>query len=292
MVVRLEKQEAVLPLRSVAREFGIDADSYDGQVLKLIELALNYVTVLRIGDKLPSELYGGQASWEPSQQDQRSATSRVQQNLVRCVFSRIGISATVKGGEVPGWQEDPANRALLNKAVAGAVQLIEGSDEGEINVRVQSLSEEMAYIECMRRTLILGITGLCEKLLRIDLAQVPTSRQETVKQVQTLGRRGLTEIQRRFDAVDVGLDDILALVRDLPSAVTWLRDQRNWLFRTNHAWGPVFTEWANAPRQFDDFLWKVVERTYFFLAPRFMSVQEWTIRDGRSKPDTMRADTW
>ena len=292
MVVQLEKQEAVLPLRSVAREFGINAESYDGQMLKLIELALNYVTVLRFGDKLPSELYGGEASWEPSQQDQRSATSRVRQNLIRCVFARMGNCATVKGGEVPGWEEDPANRALLNKALAGAAKLIEGSDEGEINARVQSLSGEMAYIECMRRTLIVGITGLCEKLLRIDLAQVPTSRQDTVKQVQALGRRGLTGISRRFDAVDIGLDDTLALVRDLASAVAWLRDQRNWLFRTNHAWGPVFADWASAPRQFDDFLWKVVERTYFFLAPRFMSVQEWIIKDARSKPGAMRADMW
>ena len=292
MVVQLESQEAVLPLRSVAREFGLDPESPDGQMLQLIEQALNYVAVLRCGDKLPSELYGGQASWEPTRLDQRNADSRVRQNLVRCVLARSGESATIKGGDAPGWEEEPSNRALLKKAIAGAASLIEGTNEEEITTRVGTLSEEMAYIECMRRILYLGISGLCEKLLRIDLAPVPVSRQDTVKQVQTLGRRGLGEITLRFDTVDGGLDDILAMLRDPPPAIASLRDQRNWMFRTNHAWGAVFADWANAPRHFDDFLWKVVERTYFFLAPRFMSVQEWSIKGAASKQEGAPVKVW
>ena len=117
-----------------------------------------------------------------------------------------------------------------------------------------------------------------EKLLRIPIGEVPVSRQETVKQVQALARRGLKEIMSRFDEVDVRLDDILAMLRDLPTAVAWLRRQRDWFFRTNHAWGAVFADWVSAPSHFDEFLLKVIERTYVFLAPRFMSFQEWTIR--------------
>ena len=56
MVVQLEGQEAVLPLRSVAREFGIEPESADGQMLGLIEQALDFVVAIRLGDKLPSEL--------------------------------------------------------------------------------------------------------------------------------------------------------------------------------------------------------------------------------------------
>jgi hypothetical protein len=292
MVVQLDNQEAVLPLRSVAREFHVDDESPDGQMLKLIEQALNYVAFLRLGDKLPSELSGGQASWEPGEQDRRIAASRVRQNLVRCVFARTGNSATVTRGEAPGWEEEPANRALLKQTITGAATLVEGSDEAEIAARIITLNGEMAYIECMRRTLIRGIMGLQEKLLRIDLSQVPSARHDTVQQVQRLGRRGLTEITHRFDAVDVRLDDVLALVRDLPQAVAWLRSQRDWLFRTNHAWSAVFADWATASSHFDDFLWKVVERTYSFLAPRFMSVQEWAIRDASPKQEDARAQIW
>ncbi len=150
----------------------------------------------------------------------------------------------------------------------------------------------MAYIECMRRTLLRGINGPREKLFRIKLGEVPLARQETVKQVQTLAKRGLTDITNRFDAVDQRLDDVLAMVRDLPPAVAWLRAQRDWQFRTNTAWTPVFTDWAGATSNFDDFLWKIIERTYTFLAPRFMSFQDWNIRDTRVKQDALRTDTW
>jgi hypothetical protein len=292
MVVRLESHEAVLPLRSVAREFGVTPESGDGQMLTLIEQALDYVVSLRLGDKLPSELNGGAASWEPTEQDRRTAASRVRHNLVRCVFARIGRAVAIKGGAATGWEDEPNNRTLLLEAVDGAASLIESAEAGEITSRLSALNEEMACIEYMRRTLIRNIDGLRDKLLRIDVTQVPTSRQDTVKQVQALTRRGLTEITNRFDEVDLRLDEILAMLSDLPAAVAWLRRQRDWLFRTNHAWGAVFADWASAPSHFDDFLWKVVERTYLFLAPRFMSFQEWTVRDARHKAEAMRVKVW
>ncbi len=200
-------------------------------------------------------------------------------------------TVAIKGGAVPGWEEDTQNRVLLQQAINGAASQIEGTSEREIEARVDTLSNEMAYIECMRRTLVRGIQGPQEKLLRIKLGEAPISRQETVKQVQLLAKRGLTEITARFDAVDQRLDDVLAMVRDLDPAVAWLRAQRDWLFRTNHAWTPVFTDWASAPSNFDDFLWKVIERTYAFLAPRFMTFQEWNIRDTRVV-EALKTDTW
>jgi hypothetical protein len=292
MVVQLDSQDAVLPLRSVAREFNLEPDSGDGRMLGLIEQALDFVVSVRLGDKLPSELQGGEASWEPSAQDRRVAASLVWHGFVRCVFARMHKTVSINGGAVPGWEEDGQSRLVLQQAISGAAALIEGTDDGEIESRVETLSGEMAYIECMQRTLVRGISGPREKLLRIKMAEVPLTRQETVKQVQTLARRGLVEITNRFDAVDQRMDDVLAMVRDLPPAVSWLRAQRDWLFRTNHAWTPVFTDWASASSDFDDFLWKVVERTYTFLAPRFMSFKEWNIRGGRATQAATRADHW
>ena len=74
--------------------------------------------------------------------------------------------------------------------------------------------------------------------------------------------------------------------------VAWLRRQRDWLFRTNHAWEPVFNDWGNAPNNFDDFYWKVVERSYSFLAPRFMSYQEWTSTIAKPKKEDMKVKVW
>jgi len=292
MVVQLESQEAVLPLRSVAREFGVDPASADGQMLTLIEQALDFVVALRLGDKLPSELNGGESSWTPSEQDRKVATSRVWHDLVRCVFARMGQIVTISGAGAPGWEDTAANQQWLRKAIDAAVTLLGGPDAMEVAVRAALVSEELACIETMRRILMRGMAGPQEKLLRIQASRLSVSRRDTMKQVQGLARRGLKQVTSRFDKVDACLDDILAMLRDTPAAIAWLRHQRDWLFRTKRAWEPVFADWANAPSDFDESVWKVVERTYSFLAPRFMSFQEWTIMDAKSRREVKQATVW
>ena len=180
----------------------------------------------------------------------------------------------------------------MQQAIAGAATLLEGVDEAEVKERVASMCEEMAYIEAMRRALAKGITTMKEKLLHMPPGEIPMSQQETVKQVQSLARQGFKEIMGRFDEVDIRLDDMLAILRDIPTVVAGMRRQRDWLFRTNRAWAPVFTDWSNAPKHFDEFLLKVIERSYLFLAPRFMSYREWTLVDARIKQSAVKAKVW
>ncbi len=292
MVVQLEAHEAVLPLRSLAREFKIDPASADGQMLKLIEQALDFVVALKLGDRLPSELNGGQASWSPSEQDRKVAASKVRLNLVRCVFARQGQAMPLEGAATPGWEVSAANQALLKQAIEGAAAQLDGPDTAEVTSRVGSISDEMACIETMRRTLSRGIARPQEKLLRLSPNEIPASRRDTVKQVQALTRRGLKDVTQRFDEVDARLDNVLAMLRDPDTAIAWLRAQRDWFFRTNHAWEPVFNDWANAPSSFDEFYWKVVERSYSFLAPRFMSFQEWTSVLSRPRQEEIKVKVW
>jgi len=292
MVIQLEKQDAILPLRSVAREFKVPPESADGQMLDMIEQALDFVVSIRLGDKFPSELNGGVASWQPNEQDRLIASSKMRHNLVRGVSARTGKKVVIDGGVTPGWELAPKNRVLLQDAIDGAATLIDGTTPAEITTRLAAISEEMAYIENMRRTLTKGIAGMRDKLLRVQMDQVGSSRQDTVKQVQTLAKRGVGEISTRFNDVDVRLDDILGMLRDTPAAVAWIRRQRDWFVRTNQAWGPVLGAWNSAPTHFDDFLWKIIEQTYAFLAPRFMPFQEWLSAEAKMKKDKVHAKVW
>ncbi len=292
MVVQIESHEAVLPLKSLAREFKIEPESPDGQMLGLIEQALDFVVAIRLGDTLPSEVNGGEASWTPTDQDRKVAASKVAYNLVRCVFVRMGQPVPPGISPSPGWEESAANQVLVKKAVDGAVAQLGVSDASEVKARVAAIGEEMACIETMRRTLMRGIARPQEKLFRLQMNEVPVSRRDTVKQVQALTKRGLKDITHRFDDVDAWLDDLLGLLRDPEAAVAWLRRQRDWFFRTNTAWEPIFADWGNAPTSFDDFYWKVVERTYSFLAPRFMSFQEWTSIIVKPKKEDMKVKVW
>jgi hypothetical protein len=292
MVILLEKQEAVLPLRSIAREFRVDPESPDGKMLELIEQALDFVVSIRLGDKLPSELFGGEASWEPNDNDRVAASSRVRHNLVRCMLARMGRSDTISGAGAPGWEEQPQNQELLRQAIAAAATELDGTDAADVMARVALLSAEVAYIESMRRLNSRGIGAMREKLLGFSLGQVPTSRRDTFKQVQALSRRGLDQISTRFDDVDVRLDDVLVIMRDVPAAVGWLRHQRDLLFRINYAWAGVFADWERAPKHYNDFFAKAVERTYLFLAPRFMTFQEWATQESRQKQEPVQTRVW
>jgi hypothetical protein len=53
-----------------------------------------------------------------------------------------------------------------------------------------------------------------------------------------------------------------------------------------------FADWAAASKHYDDFVLKVIERTYHFPAPQFMSFREWTTADSRMKKSKLRATTW
>jgi hypothetical protein len=292
MVVQLDGHDAVLPLRAVAREFRVDPESADGKMLTLIEQALEFVVSLRFGDKLPSELYGGEASWEPTEADRRIAASRVRYSLVRCVFAPSSKSTSVSGGGAPGWEDEPKNRALLKQAITDAASLLDGSDEAEVTTRVASTCEEMAYIETMRRALGRGVNILREKLLHLPTDELPVSRREIINQVQTLARAGIKQIMGRFEEADARLEDVLALLRDLPAAIAGLHRQRDWLFRTNLAWSTVFADWEAAPKHFDEFVMKAVERTYIFLAPRFMTFQEWNATAVKLQATKIKAKVW
>ena len=291
MVVQIDGQETVLPLRSLAREFHIDPASADGQMLELIEQALDFVVAIKLGDKLPSELAGGEASWQPNKQDRLVAASRMRHHLLVCVFARLGKADPSHNGDLPGWENEPANRELLEAAIAGAAAEIEGVDIAEVNARLASSCEEMAYIESMHRSLTHGLGMMNEKLIH-NHDQVPAVHQEVIKQVQALGRLGMNEIMRHFEEVDARAADVVAMLRDMPAATAWLHRQRDWLYRTNRAWDPVFKDWARAPKHFDDFFLSVVERTYGFLAPRFMSFQDWTIKETRLNKAKIRATVW
>jgi hypothetical protein len=291
MVIRLDGQTAVLPLRSLAREFGLADDSPDGKMLRQIEQALDYVVAVKIGDTLPPEL-SGVASWEPTDHDRQVASSLMWHSVVRCVFARCGREYTIQGGAKPGWETDPANLALAREAIHDAMRILGCHDEEETREKVAELIVQLAYIEALRRMLNRGIAWVTEKLIHRPAGDIASSRAETLKQVKILARRGIEDINRRFDEIDTALDNVLAMLEDIEVTTGDLQRRRDWLYRTNHAWTPMFTEWANAPNHFDEFLWKAVERSYQFLAPRYMPYKEWSLSLSDFKSKTPQIQVW
>ncbi|MEJ1976238.1 MAG: hypothetical protein WDN49_09160 [Acetobacteraceae bacterium] len=82
VTVNLGEREASIPLDSLRREFAIADNSADGRMLDLIGTALDFVTSLQPGDKLPTEIRTGEASWRPGANHLRVATARLHLRFV------------------------------------------------------------------------------------------------------------------------------------------------------------------------------------------------------------------
>ena len=78
-------------------------------------------------------------------------------------------------------------------------------------------------------------------------------------------------------------------LRNIDSQRSLIRSSRDWLYRLSRAWEPILQDWEEAAGLPEAELWQLIERTYRFLAPRYMPVQEWQAfvsgqRHGRAKP--------
>lgn len=296
LAIQLDGSEAVVPLVAVLKLFSISPDSADGQMLHLIGRSLKFVSCLKLGDPLPAEVLTGDASWQPSDYHRQIASARLQLQLVNWL-----------GGGADGQQitshmlvvsiDDPSIRPRVQAALrqAASALAIEGGGEA-VAALIEQLAVELAYIEALRERLLARVQGLVRRLNRFaqDGTAISPARRETLLQVSRLAALGLAQIAAKFDEIDTQTGEIISALQNLERQRSFLRPSRDWLFSTQIAWDPVLQEWEVAPASLAaDRIWKVLERLYRFLAPRYMAVQEW--QNALASPvnlDRTRPLTW
>ena len=120
------------------------------------------------------------------------------------------------------------------------------------------------------------------------------SHLETLTQVRRLTSAALKQIGHRFDELDAQTGEVMAALRNTDSQRTFIRSNRDWLYRAQRAWQSLLKEWDVAGIGFDEGILLLLNRSYQFLAPRFMPVTEWTslLRPAKSKKDATRQMVW
>lgn len=276
MVVMLGEREAALPLRALQREFAIADDSADGRMLALIAAALDFVTALRPGDKLPPEVLSGEASWEPGPQHLRLAGARLRLRLVAWLKGSGDDHSTAEPRAVLAAADDPALRQQVQEAFQRAAEELKLPRAAALEPMLEALAQELAYVEALRERLLRPIQSMLQKLTRMtqgwrgDVAEL-----EKLTHVRRLNGVALRRIGGRFEELDAQTGEILAVLRNLESQRAFIRTNRDWLYRTQRAWQPLLLEWDGVGFSYDEHTRGTVERTYRFLAPRFMPVTEW-----------------
>jgi hypothetical protein len=241
MVVSLGTEQAVLPLAALRREFGIAEDSEDGRMLALIEQALDYVAGIKPGEALPPEVLG----------DAGGALS-------------------------PGFE--PSSEHQRRAALRVQAALGDGAERGEaVSPRAAAIAMgELAAVECLRTTLIERVAAFRERAMALARAHPGASHHAlAASQVARLARGADAKLGERFTALD--RVNTTTLLRRPNSVLPAMQAGREVLHRNRVAWTPTLDAWERA-RATGSGDWKLVERTYRFLAPRYMSTTEWCAR--------------
>ncbi len=299
MVVDLGGREAALPLGALQRELAIPDDSPDGRMLGLIVEALDYVAGVQPGDPLPREVLTGEASWQPRTAHRERALARLRLQLVGWLGSETG-NATLSAHtlSVDRLEQDGRLRAHLTAAFTRAASLLDLAGAEAVVALLEGVGEELAYIEALRDLLLARVQALAARLdgfarrrLRGDV-----SRLDSLAQVFRLTGIALRQIGDKFAELDAQTGEIIATLRNVEGQRIFIRSHRNWLHRSRLAWDPILHAWEAASDRADDGFWLLVARTYQFLAPRFMPVQEWQLfnaaRGGRRQAGTRPVLQW
>jgi hypothetical protein len=274
MVVLLGEREAVMPLRSLQAEFDIDDESADGEMLALIAGALDFVTGLRLGDKLPAEVLSGKASWQPDPAHLRLAGARLRLQLVGWLTAGTApAGADLAPDHLLHAEDDPAVRQRIQEAFDRAAAELGLPDKAAVVRLVENLAEELAFIEALRDRLLRRVTLMTAKIKRFACAsRRDGTPMETQTQVRRLAAEALRQIGRRFEELDAQTGEVMSALRNADSQRAFIRSNRDWLYRSLRAWEPILGEWDKVE---DECPRGLLPRTYRFLAPRFMSVTEW-----------------
>ena len=289
MAMPLGEREAQLPLGALRREFGIEDDSPDGRMLDLIGSALDYVPSLAPGDKLPSEVLTGEASWRPSPKHVRLATTRIRLNLVAWL-SPHSRWAVAQRDEITLLRlaDDTALKEEVAALAIPAAQRLELRDAANVLRLLDEMAHEMAYIEALRHRLLERVEGLCRRMAGILLArrQMAAVPSDTLGQVHRLALLAYKQLRDRFEDVDAQTGEFSTLMRNVESQRQFIRSNRDWLYRNQRIWDALLGQWEQSGDAVDEIA-ALLAKTYQFLAPRFMPTTQWqTTKQDRSAART------
>ena len=276
MVVPLGDGIAALPIRSLQREFGIEDTSPDGRMLGLIADSLDFVSCLTLGDPLPSEVLTGRASWQPAAKHQQMAVARLRLQLLTWLDPAEAAAFDGQPPPLERLETDPALRAAVQRAFERAAVELNLSGPNEVMTLVAEIAEELSYIEALRETFLRRVQSMVARLDGLSTgAIVNVDRASALTRIRKLAHAAVALIGGRFVEVDAQTSEVLSTLRNADSHRTFIRAHRDWLYRSSRAWEQILLEWDTAMPGLDESTWARLNRTYQFLAPRFMPVQEW-----------------
>jgi hypothetical protein len=250
-------------------------------MLGRIAQGLEFVTGLRIGDRLPSEILTGEASWTADESHRDRAMARLDLQLIAWMSELPG------GGSGPDTRS--ATREILGRAgqlpmspdyLAAGLRRLSAQTPGltpeETLDRIRRVADAYAHIDALRDQLLRGARQLGAVLDRLARgSRGDTTHKELLMQVRRLAATGVADLEQRFAAADHCVADMRAIAGAPDGVIAAIRRSRDALYVRARAWEPYTAEWATIEAGPNARTWHLAHDTYRFLAPRFMTTVEW-----------------
>lgn len=137
--------------------------------------------------------------------------------------------------------------------------------------------EALSLVENLRSTLIERVAGFRDHTAALARAHRGESQRAlAAAQIARLARVAQARLGERFAALDAA--DPGQLVAGPETVLPALEAGCDVLHRNRLAWTPTLDAWERLPGGAVLGDWTLLERTYRFLAPRYMSTREWQAR--------------
>ncbi len=290
--MELDHLEAELPFRGIVRELSLTEDSRDYAMLEIIGKSLNFVPKILIGDPVPGEVYGGEASWELSHEHRIRARTRVSMNLLLCV-SEDGTSDSPTD-DIETLLEEPEFRDRLRTAYGDVAESLglDRSESEHVAAMADQLSEEMAYIEALYD--IFQDMRIIEDRLKQLGSVYQRSRmvKDNIDQARRLLAIPMDQYKSDFEKVFLHTCDILVMLNDLEPQIAFIRAMRNDLHPRFWAWAPLMKKWRELSVGRSSTSNELVRETCQFLAQRFLPERDWGLYTKDSNDNRKSESIW
>ena len=274
-VMNLGGEEVILPFRGIRREFKIEEETPDDEMLELISNGLDYVKALMPGDELPPELLTGEASWEISDTHRQIAKQRISMQLVSWMSGEENLISDPE--QLIQIADDPGVKEKINNAFNQAAEEIDADDANMVVDLIEELAEELAYIETLREQ-FRSVLQMQEKIWSVRKGASKVRRiLDTVSSVAKLLAVAVDEFGEEFDRADGQTGEIISVLKNIGTQKDYIRSVRNSVYRRLVAWDKLLRGWEREPGRVIETVPDLLRETYQFLAPRYMQTDDWLL---------------
>ncbi|MEA1676898.1 hypothetical protein [Nitrospirillum sp. BR 11163] len=267
--VDLGDARGAIPLRQVAQMFSISPESGDGQLLGMVAQSLRFVRIIQNGDRIPSEIVDGTASWTIESRHRDLAFIKIGGSLLKAIAgARADATATLD-------ESEEAKRRMREQAAEIAALVgVAVERKQEVVDRVEVLANELAFLEALREY-FKPVFDIGRKLREMQkLARGDRELDHQLRRIQSLLKVPVEKYRAWFDEVEAGTGEAVAALKQFEGTVAMLRRHRDNLHFETLAWEDLPQRWKALDPAKDEAMLEI-GRLYRFLASRYLDTKVW-----------------